>query len=337
MAEHKLFYKYFDEWIDIFKEPVVSKATLATYRNAAKAVKKLAPDLYLDEMTRMSYQKIVNEYGKTHELGTVKNFLRCCNASLNDAYHDHVIDTDIRYKVKAVSFKKHKVTRMKVLEVDQAERLEKVLKKEKSPVAKLCDFVLRTGLRIGEALGITPADVDFDSMTVDINKTYKYKQEHNPDDMFAPTKNEASVRNIVIDNGAKEDLEACMDGVAESDPIFVMALIKAHTKEYARQQRSKNSSNLFQLQKKIKFPAANVALNQQLSRYCQKANVPRITLHNLRHTHASLLITNKISIQSLADRLGHASTATTEKIYVHLLKKQKNEDETKMKEALSKL
>ena len=56
----------------------------------------------------------------------------------------------------------------------------------------------------------------------------------------------------------------------------------------------------------------------------------RISFHGLRHTHASILIANGVSIQSVADRLGHADTTTTQKVYIHLLKKLKARDDQKI-------
>ena len=57
----------------------------------------------------------------------------------------------------------------------------------------------------------------------------------------------------------------------------------------------------------------NSTVNDVLTRYCIKAEVPIITIHGLRHTHASLLLFAGVSIASVARRLGHASMTTTQK------------------------
>lgn len=64
----------------------------------------------------------------------------------------------------------------------------------------------------------------------------------------------------------------------------------------------------------------NSTINNRLKKYCQLAKIPIITLHGLRHTHASVLIANGISIQVVAKRLGHANSITTQNTYIHLLK-----------------
>ena len=51
--------------------------------------------------------------------------------------------------------------------------------------------------------------------------------------------------------------------------------------------------------------------------------MPKIKLHEFRHSHASLLYSNNIDIQSIKERLGHSSIKTTSNIYVHLTEKHK--------------
>lgn len=54
-------------------------------------------------------------------------------------------------------------------------------------------------------------------------------------------------------------------------------------------------------------------------RHCRACGVSVISIHGLRHTHASLLLFAGVSIASVARRLGHASMTTTQKIYLHII------------------
>lgn len=63
---------------------------------------------------------------------------------------------------------------------------------------------------------------------------------------------------------------------------------------------------------------------------CWEAGVHRVTVHGLRHTHASILIANRVSIQSVAKRLGHGDTETTQRVYIHLLDELAQEDDNKI-------
>lgn len=57
----------------------------------------------------------------------------------------------------------------------------------------------------------------------------------------------------------------------------------------------------------------------------KKYNLPHIRMHDLRHSHATLLINNDINIHVIAERLGHSSTKTTERVYAHLYEEKKKE------------
>lgn len=70
----------------------------------------------------------------------------------------------------------------------------------------------------------------------------------------------------------------------------------------------------------------NSTANDLLSRLCKRANVPVISVHGLRHTHASLLLFAGVSIASVARRLGHASMTTTQKTYLHIIQELENKD-----------
>ena len=70
----------------------------------------------------------------------------------------------------------------------------------------------------------------------------------------------------------------------------------------------------------------NSTINGVLERYCKKLGIPVISIHGLRHTHASLLLFAGVSIASVARRLGHASMTTTQKTYIHIIQEMENRD-----------
>ena len=70
----------------------------------------------------------------------------------------------------------------------------------------------------------------------------------------------------------------------------------------------------------------NSTVNGILERHCLKLNLPVISVHGLRHTHASLLLFAGVSIASVARRLGHASMTTTQKTYLHIIQELENQD-----------
>ena len=63
-----------------------------------------------------------------------------------------------------------------------------------------------------------------------------------------------------------------------------------------------------------------------LERHCNQAKIPVISVHGLRHTHASVLLFAGVSIASVARRLGHSSVTTTQKTYLHIIRELENQD-----------
>ena len=81
----------------------------------------------------------------------------------------------------------------------------------------------------------------------------------------------------------------------------------------------------------------NATINDILERHCKAAGVPVISVHGLRHTHASLLLFAGVSIASVARRLGHASMTTTQKTYLHIIQELENKDIDIVMRSLSEL
>lgn len=81
----------------------------------------------------------------------------------------------------------------------------------------------------------------------------------------------------------------------------------------------------------------NSTINNILNRHCTDLGIPVITIHGLRHTHASLLLFGGVSIASVAKRLGHSSMNTTEKTYLHIIQELENKDVDLVMRSLSGL
>ena len=81
----------------------------------------------------------------------------------------------------------------------------------------------------------------------------------------------------------------------------------------------------------------NSTVNDILARHCKQLDLPIISIHGLRHTHASLLLFAGVSIASVARRLGHASINTTQKTYLHIIQELENRDIDIVMRSLSSL
>jgi len=81
----------------------------------------------------------------------------------------------------------------------------------------------------------------------------------------------------------------------------------------------------------------NSTANDILARHCRNAEVPIISIHGLRHTHASLLLFAGVSIASVARRLGHSNITTTQKTYLHIIQELESKDIDIIMRSLSNL
>ena len=165
-------------------------------------------------------------------------------------------------------------------------------------------LVAKTGLRFSEALALTPQDFDFEQQKIKITKTWNYK---NADGGFGDTKNLSSKRTLQIDPKLCVQFSNLTKNMAVDGLIFV-------------------ESRVF-----------NSIVNSHLKALCEKSKVPVISLHSLRHTHASLLIFAGVSIASIAKRLGHSSVTTTQETYLHIIQELENQDNDKITQHLAML
>ena len=89
-----LFHEYYTQWIGIYKEGAIRKVTMAKYHLTAQWVKRLVPELRVCEMTRINYQKLLNDYAEFHERQTTMDFHHQLKAAILDAVDEGLIERD---------------------------------------------------------------------------------------------------------------------------------------------------------------------------------------------------------------------------------------------------
>lgn len=299
-----LFCDYYSQWVSIYKEGAIRKVTLDKYLMTQSWLKKLIPEVKLCDMNRITYQQLLNDYAKDHERQTTMDFHHQIKGAILDAVDEGLIDRDPTRKV-IIKGKQPKDKKIKYL--NQFELHTLLISLDLGKEVNWDWFILlvaKTGMRFSEALALTPKDFDFSHQSLSISKTWDYKG----DGGFLPTKNKSSVRKIQIDWQTVVQFSELIKGLPEDKPIFV------------------KKDNVY-----------NSTVNDILERHCKKANIPIISVHGLRHTHASLLLFAGVSIGSVARRLGHASMTTTQKTYLHIIHELENQDVDLVMRSLSSL
>lgn len=302
----RLFYKYYASWIKLYKEQAVRPVTLNKYYLTLRQLQELAPDLHLNELNRQSYQQLLNDYAKTHEKQTTLDFHHLVKAAIVDALDDGLMEHDPTRRAIIKGRKAHP-KKSKFLNLYE---LQLLLRHLNLPNEINWDWfillVAKTGLRFAEALALTPEDFDFEKQAIIVNKSWNYKDLKGH---FQPTKNPSSNRSVMVDWQLMNQMKTLIDGKDEHWPIFV-----------PKGKRVFNSTT-----------------NKLLEKYCTQLGIPIISIHGLRHTHASLLLYEGVSVASVAKRLGHANTTTTQMTYLHIIKELENKDNDKILHHLSQL
>ena len=89
-----LFYDYYKQWITVYKEGAIRKVTMDKYLLTLTWIKKLAPDLKVGELSRITYQKLLNDYAKEHERQTTMDFHHQLKGAILDAVDEGLIERD---------------------------------------------------------------------------------------------------------------------------------------------------------------------------------------------------------------------------------------------------
>lgn len=298
-----LFCDYYEQWISVYKEGAIREVTMKKYRLTQAWLGRLIPDLKLADMDRVNYQKLINGYAEHHERQTTMDFHHQLKGAILDAVDEGLIQRDPTRKA-IIKGKPPCSKKTKYLNQFELHAVLADLELGKGPSWDwLILLVAKTGLRFSEALGLTPDDFDFVHQTLSVSKTWDYKNGGG----FVPTKNASSVRKVQLDWQLIMQLSTLLKDLPAGDPIFV------NGKVY------------------------NSTANNILARHCERANVPVISIHGLRHTHASLLLFAGVSIASVSKRLGHASMNTTQDTYLHVIRELENKDVDIVMRALSTL
>ena len=298
-----LFCDYYEKWIKIYKEGAIRKVTLDKYKMTLRWLRKLIPDLKIKDLTRISYQELLNEYALEHERQTTMDFHHQLKGSILDAVDEGLLDRDPTRKA-IIKGKTPSVKKVKYINQFELHTLLDTLElKNEISWEWMILLIAKTGLRFSEALALTPADFNFSRQSISVSKTWDYKGEGG----FLPTKNQSSIRKVQIDWQTVIQFSQLIKDLQADQPIFV------------------------------KGKVYNSTVNGVLERYCKKAEVPVISIHGLRHTHASLLLFAGVSIASVARRLGHSSMNTTQKTYLHIIQELENRDVDLVMRSLSGL
>ena len=295
----------FENFVKIYNEDMKTRIREHTYKQKQYIIDlKLLPffgKIPLSDITPALVRKWQNElisYRDDNDKGYSQIYLRNIHNQLTAIFNYAVRYYGLSENPcrKAGSIGKGQAEEMQIWTPEEFKAfLTKISDKPQSRAGFLVLYY--TGIRIGELLALEYADIDFEGMKININKSF---QRLDKKDVITAPKTPKSIRVVSI-------------------PDFLAEELKTYTKK------------LYGLRKHDRiFPYTKKFFSHEMNRGTKEGTVKKIRLHDIRHSHASLLIDLGFSPLVIADRLGHEKVETTLNTYSHLFPQRRDEVSDKL-------
>lgn len=231
---------------------------------------------------------------------TILHHFRVLSVIMTSAMYDGYITDNPLRRVKPPKTGKQKNT---YLDDEQAKQLIQAVKKNAPhPFDMIITTLIQTGMRRGECCGLLWDDIDFNAQTIQISRSLMYLPGKG---VFEDTpKNESSVRVIKVPKNLIDDLK---EFKCWQESVAADANEKGRLWE--------NSGRVF-----TSGTGGNInpgTVTSWFHKFVLDNDLPYVSIHGLRHTNASIMISRGVPITTAAKRLGHTTPATTTKIYAH--------------------
>ena len=293
MSQQADFNMNFEEFVKIYRNDINNRNRSSTTETKDNIIDtKILPYFAKKSMNSItaadirSWQNEVIALRKKDGTPYAETYLHTINNQLKAIFNYAVTYYDLQNNPckKVSSMGKKQASEMRFLTVDEFSKfLDGIMDKQKSYVTFMTLFW--TGMRLGEMLALTPADIDFEKRTISITKSY---QRLGKQDVITPPKTRKSKRIITI-------------------PEFLIADLQDYL------------SSLYEVKDTDRLlPVTKYYLEHEMKRGIKVSGVKKIRVHDLRHSHASLLVEMGFSPLEIADRLGHEKIETTLNTYSHL-------------------
>ncbi|WP_273852319.1 site-specific integrase [Guptibacillus spartinae] len=296
---HLTYEKYMDEWFQERKfklQHSTFEIHSIFYRNVIKP--KLG-HLKLQQVTPLQLQKFVNDLvnQSSYSAHTIHLVFRIISSSFKKAVILKLIKSDPSIGITLPKTRQREFTVWSIEQVNFfISEAPKIARLTRYYIAFL--IAIFTGMRQGEILGLRWKDIDFATNTLYIKQTVTQNGE-----IKVGAKNEASVRSIHIPSKLADELKA------------TKALI-SDEKRLLGDKYHENDLVVCTLDGK---PVIARNFRKEFYKVVEKVDLPKIRFHDLRHTHATILIHQNVNVKLISERLGHADIQTTLNTYSHVL------------------
>lgn len=286
------------EWLDIWYETKSATWKSSTRLDRARIIKKIIKPMIgkykLSKLDGMTYEReFINKlFKKKYSPSTIKSYHTIFKIAVNAAVRNKTISENNIIDVMVPG--DNKKTDNFLSQSDLNTLLSAAKEELNITTFTLLLLIANTGMRKGEAHGLQWQDIDFEKQTIKIERTRDEEGTRSP-------KTSNSYRTIRVDD-------------------TTLAPLKKY-RSWCKQLKLRHGTHLEEnefvfLSFKTGAPVSYLTINYALRRVIKKTGIKYITVHGLRHTHATILLNSKVSIATVAKRLGNTA-AEINRTYGH--------------------
>lgn len=273
------------EWLDIWFETHKNEWEITSRNQRENAIKYQMKPLIgkykLATLDKTTYKReFINKLLESYEPSTVRLFHRLFKVAINAAVDDEIIP---RNRFNKITIPSEKVVDNFLTAAELKLFLATAKETENITNYTLILLLAYTGLRKGEALGLTWSDIDFNNKTITVQRTRDKYGARSP-----KTKN--SYRTILVDDTLIRQLKLYRSWCKQTMLSFGKHL---------------SDDDFVFISYQTGKPTGENTLKYCFDRIIKKSGIKKITPHGLRHTHATLLISQRIPVKVIAERLGN--------------------------------
>lgn len=301
---------WFDYWIENVKSASAKKNTISNYKNRyQQSIQPYIGNMLLQDVKPLHCQDILNRMAasgyKNATIGLVRTAMKIL---FEDAVENEMIAKNpVKKSVQSTQGKESDGKTAMTVEQQKAF----LFHAEESSYYFQYALVLQTGIRVGELAGLKWSDVDFENRVLHICRT---ANRLDGEWIVGTPKSRSGKREIPLTGEAVKILKT----VQENRRTDIVSM------QYHDTVFISGNGN----------PIDNSTYNAALRKICDKAGIPRISMHTLRHTFATRCIEAGMQPKTLQEILGHAKIDMTMNVYVHVMEDRKNREMSSVESAL---
>ena len=291
-----------------------------------KHINRLLGDYEIGKIDNFDISKAISIYqAEGNSYSSVAKFYSC----LNNIFK-HAVQTDTIRKSPVIETD-HKPNKNKLEAERETKPKERIFSKEELERFKIAcfsqykngnykcslrwvfQFMLNTGIRLGEMIALTYGDVDLDKKTVYINKNV----------VWVANRDKDGKRTKGMHPKLQYTTKGGRDRIVPLNEKAIEAVLEMKKKTY------KDDTSLLIHSKKGGYANPNEC-DQRFYIVLKNANIEKVGLHTLRHQFTSTLFEAKMNPKRISEIVGHKDVSTTINIYTHIIKGLEDEEELKI-------